>query len=58
MDTELGKVLTYCERLLTLQLIDPKSRENLYLHFHKTYEHKIWHSVFTFERRFRTQIPK
>ena len=42
MDTELGKVLTYCERLLTLKLIDPKSRENLYLHFHKTYEHKIW----------------
>ena len=50
MDTELGKVLTYCERLLTLKLIDPKSRENLYLHFHKTYEQNLAQRVYFWKK--------
>ena len=45
MDTELNKVLTYCERLSLLKPYDFLIKaaacnfKNLYLHFHKTYGH-------------------
>ena len=41
MDTELGKVLTYRERLPFLKPYDTliKNFKNFYLQFHKTYGH-------------------
>ena len=41
MNTELGKVLSYCERLPLLKPYDPlnKNFKNLYLHFCKTCGH-------------------
>ena len=51
MDTELSKVLTYCERLSLLKPYDFLIKaaacnfKNLYLHFHKTYGHFTWQGL-------------
>ena len=42
METELGKVLTYCERLPPLKPHD-FLKKNVY--FHKTYGHYTWQGV-------------
>ena len=57
MDTELGKVLTYCERFLTLKLLDP-SLVKIYISTFARPMNTKFGSVFNFERRFRTQTLK